>query len=119
MFFFSVSARVKDSRIERMPGGTQSFESRLKALDLPPPGPAHYAARRALWLTPTDQAREPLQPSNSRGKLESLVNAPDAANSEEVWKAGLERVWKGLVNDVTLKKRMPMELVVRAQKIVF
>ncbi|KAF9268163.1 hypothetical protein L218DRAFT_599418 [Marasmius fiardii PR-910] len=92
---------------------TQSFEERLKAPDLPPPGPSYYAARRALWLTPTDHIREPATPSSSRRKLEKLLSTPDTVTNDQVWKGGVEKVWKGLSSGVSLKKKLPMELVVK------
>ncbi|KAL0570095.1 hypothetical protein V5O48_011870 [Marasmius crinis-equi] len=93
---------------------SSSFEDRLKsASNLPPPGPSHYAARRALWLTPTGHVREPLPPSTSRRKLETLLATPNAADDDNVWNGGIEKVWKGLSSGVTLKKRLPMSMVIK------
>jgi hypothetical protein len=79
--------------------------------NLPPPGPAHYAARRALWLTPTKVPRHS-PPSSSRQRLEHLLSEKDAVNNEEAWKNGIEKVWKGLVNGGRLKRSLPLSLVV-------
>ena len=79
--------------------------------DLPLPGPAHYAARRALWLTPTKIPRRS-PPSSSRQRLEHLLSEQGAVNSEEAWKNGIEKVWKGLVNCGRLKRSLPLSLVV-------
>lgn len=95
-----------------LPTQPHSFEDRLESSQLPPPGPSHYEARRALWLKPNGHRREPLPPSTSRHKLETLLNAPNAVNNNDVWKGGVEKVWKGLSTGVTLKKRLPMAMVV-------
>jgi hypothetical protein len=52
-------------------------------------------------------------PSTSRQRLEQLLSAPGAAESEETWKSGIERVWKGLVTGEKLKRRLPMNLVIK------
>ena len=95
-----------------------SFEEALASSDLPPQGPAYFAARRALWLAPCATQRSgvrarPAEPSTSRQRLEKLLNRPGAANDEGVWKAGVEKVWKGLTGGVRLKRRLPLALVVR------
>jgi hypothetical protein len=92
---------------------TSSFEDSLSNATLPPPGPSHYAARRALWLTPTSGLPLPQVPSTSRQKLEQLLSAPGAAESEEIWRAGIQRVWRGLVTGERLKRRLPMNLVIK------
>jgi hypothetical protein len=89
-----------------------AFEDTLATIALPPPGPAYYAARRALWLTPVPEAPLPPVPSTSRQRLEHLLSIPGAVESEEVWENGVEKVWKGLVAGGRLKRRLPMNLVV-------
>ena len=89
-----------------------AFEDSLSTAALPPPGPAHYLARRALWLAPTPEPPLPPVPSTSRQRLEQLLSIPGAVENEEVWKAGVEKVWKGLVAGGRLKRRLPMNLVV-------
>ncbi|EIW82346.1 hypothetical protein CONPUDRAFT_38682, partial [Coniophora puteana RWD-64-598 SS2] len=79
---------------------------------LPPPGPEHYAARRARWLTPSKQARRN-HSSTSYQKLEKLLARPGAAQSPEVWKGGVEKVWKCLVAGGRLKRSLPMPLVIK------
>ncbi len=79
---------------------------------LPEPGPSHYAVRRALWLQPPLDPPRPSSPSPSRIKLEALLNQAGAVESEEVWKAGLKNVWKGLVGGNQLRKRLPLSIVV-------
>lgn len=90
-----------------------AFERRIAGASLPPPGPSHYAARRQLWLAKTSASSPPPVPSTSRQRLEQLLSIPGAATNEEVWKSGVERVWKGLVTGGRLKRRLPMTLVVR------
>jgi hypothetical protein len=90
-----------------------SFEDILATADLPPPGPAYYAARRVLWLTPSRPLIRPREPSSSRQRLENLLNPPGAVCDEGVWKSGVEKVWKGLTAGGRLKRRLPLNLVVR------
>lgn len=86
--------------------------SYLVGANLPPPGPAHYAVRRALWLTPT-KAPEHAPSSPSRLRLEQLLSQPGAARSDEAWKGGIQKVWKGLVGGGRLRRRLPMNLVIQ------
>lgn len=79
---------------------------------LPPPGPAHYVARQVLWLTPTKVA-EHSSSSSSRLRLEQLLNQPGAVYSDEAWKGGVEKVWKGLIGGGKLRRRLPMNLVIK------
>jgi len=79
--------------------------------NLPPPGQAHYAARRTLWLTPT-KVPEHSPSSSSRLRLEQLLSQPGAVHNDEAWKDGVEKVWKGLVGGGRLRRRLPMNLVV-------
>lgn len=90
-----------------------AFERRIAGASLPPPGPSHYTARRQLWLEKTGASPPPPVPSTSRQRLEQLLSMPGAATNDEVWKSGVERVWKGLVTGGRLKRRLPMTLVVR------
>lgn len=89
-----------------------AFERRIAEASLPPPGPSHYSARRQLWLAQTGRSPPPPAPSTSRERLEELLSMPGAATNDEVWKAGVERVWRGLVTGGRLKRRLPMNLVV-------
>jgi len=51
-----------------------------------------------------------------RLKLEEILNRPGAVESEEIWKGGIEKVWKGLVGGGRLKRRLPMGIVVRIRR---
>lgn len=96
------------------------FEQRCATSSLPPPGPEHFEARRNLWLgrPPSGDTTSTLRPqksppvSNARSRLEELLSRPGALESDEVWNAGLVRVWKGLVGGGRLKKALPLNLVV-------
>ncbi|KAJ3722402.1 hypothetical protein C8R42DRAFT_554645, partial [Lentinula raphanica] len=83
---------------------------------LPPPGPSYYVARRALWLRcPPDTnatARES-SPSVSRNKLENLLSTPAAIYDDEIWESGIHKVWKGLSAGASLKRRLPLNLVIK------
>lgn len=103
-------ARPKDTPLPSPNRSTSS--SLISNPEFPPSGPAHYAARRALWLTPTKvHHRSP--PSSSRQRLEQLLNEPGAVNNEQAWKDGIEKVWKGLVNGGRLKRSLPLTLVIK------
>lgn len=93
---------------------TPTFEEKIKQASLPPPGPSHYDARRALWLTQSNGPPLPPIPSTSRDKLENLLSRRGAAESEEVWNAGVHKVWKALMAGGRFKRRVPMNLVVRS-----
>ncbi|KAI0307240.1 hypothetical protein B0F90DRAFT_1814022 [Multifurca ochricompacta] len=90
-----------------------TFTTLLAHADLPPPGPEYFAARRALWTTPTANSRFDQTPSTSRVKLESLLSQPAALESQEIWDAGLSKVWKGLVGGGRLKNLLPLPAVVK------
>ncbi|KAJ7180272.1 hypothetical protein C8R43DRAFT_870859 [Mycena crocata] len=75
-------------------------------------GLALYEARRAQWLTPTVPPRAP-EPSTSRRKLEQVLSAPNAVTSDDVWFGSVEKIWKGLGAGGRLKRRLPMNLVIK------
>jgi len=86
----------------------------LAASELPPPGPDHYAARRKLWLTPRHAVvSSPPESSTSRQRLEKLLSSPGAAESDDVWDNGIEKVWKGLNAGGRFKRRLPMALIIK------
>jgi hypothetical protein len=88
----------------------------LAASELPPPGPDHYVARRKLWLTPRQAVvSPPPESSTSRQRLEKLLSSPGAAESDDVWNNGIEKVWNGLNAGGRLKRRLPMALIVCQQ----
>jgi len=80
---------------------------------MPEPGVDYFYARRVLWLLTPPVEPRPISPSPSRIKLEALLNQPGAVESEEVWKAGLKNVWKGLVGGNQLRKRLPLSIVLK------
>lgn len=80
---------------------------------------SYYNARRALWLDPPPVPPTPASPSPSRVKLEALLNQPGAVESEEVWRAGLKNVWKGLVGGNQLRKRLPLSIVVSPAVLIY
>lgn len=80
--------------------------------NLPPPGPDHFAARRALWLKPTATSRLGQAPSTSCVRLENLLEEPGALERPAVWDAGLNKVWRGLVGGGRLKSFLPLRVVV-------
>ncbi|KAF7301832.1 hypothetical protein MIND_00749000 [Mycena indigotica] len=75
-----------------------------------------YNARRARWLTPPATPPTPAEPtpsSTSRRRLEQVLNAPDALTNDDVWYGNIEKIWKGLSAGGRLKRRLPMQLVVK------
>lgn len=78
---------------------------------LPPPGPNHYAARRARWLASPDSPPRPRRTPPPHARLQRLLSHPDP-HSDPVWNRGIDQVWKGLVKGNRLKHRLPMSLVV-------
>ncbi|ETW83825.1 hypothetical protein HETIRDRAFT_449454 [Heterobasidion irregulare TC 32-1] len=97
------------------PSSPSAFEKLLASEDLPPPGPDHFHARRALWLTPLSVPRPPSPPSASEAhtRLEELLNKPGALENNDVWQAGLGKVWKSLVSGGRLKQLLPLKLVIK------
>jgi hypothetical protein len=86
------------------------------ALPMPPPGPALFEARRALWLAPPEdppRERHPASASTSRAKLEALLSQEGRGGDDVVWDAGLRSVWKGLISGGRLRRRLPLRMVVR------
>ncbi|KAI0311969.1 hypothetical protein OF83DRAFT_1177075 [Amylostereum chailletii] len=96
------------------PTPPSTFELLLQNTPLPPPGPEHFEARRALWTSPAiSQASPSPTSSQSRMKLETLLNTPGALEDNQIWEGGLKRVWKSLVGGGRLKNLLPLTLVVR------
>lgn len=89
-----------------------SFSHLLAHRNLPQPGPEYFTARRALWTTPTTASRLGQPPPISRVRLETLLDEPGALERPDVWDAGLNKVWKGLVEGGRLKKFLPLRAVV-------
>ncbi|KAG8218650.1 hypothetical protein J3R82DRAFT_4315 [Butyriboletus roseoflavus] len=79
---------------------------------LPPPGPDHYAARRARWLAPPHTPQNTRRTPPSHARLQRLLNNPDP-HSDPVWNRGIDQVWKGLDKGNRLKHRLPMNLVIK------
>jgi hypothetical protein len=102
--YFSLSTNPQSS--------TPTWAHVLAHEDLPPPGPDHFAARRALWTTPTAASRLGQAPSTSCIRLENLLDEPGAIERPDVWDAGLDRVWKGLIGGGRLKNFLPLRAVV-------
>ncbi|KDQ64251.1 hypothetical protein JAAARDRAFT_144785 [Jaapia argillacea MUCL 33604] len=100
-----------------------SFLHTLKknASKLPPPGPAHFEARRRIWLTPSPyhhlshSASSPSRtpPSASIQRLEDVLARDNAVSDEEIWVSGLESVWKSLVSGRKLKKSLELRHAVK------
>ena len=84
---------------------------------MPGPGLSYFEARRALWSHPPANPPTPADPSPSRVKLEALLSQPGAVESEEVWRAGLKNVWKGLVGGNQLRQPLPLNVVVRSTEL--
>ena len=92
--------------------GMPSFQERLATSSLPPPGADHFAARRALWLSPGPSPPRPTEANPSRQKLEALLTSPNALEDDQIWDTGVNKVWRGLIGGARLKRRLPLALVV-------
>jgi hypothetical protein len=46
-------------------------------------------------------------------RLQEVLGSEDAVHRDDIWRAGIEKVWKGLMAGGRFKKRLPMGLVVR------
>ncbi|KAI0751580.1 hypothetical protein C8Q80DRAFT_1098039 [Daedaleopsis nitida] len=89
------------------------FQQRLADADLPPPGPDHFAARRALWWAPSPNPPAPAEANPSRRRLEALLSSPGAIEDDQVWEVGVDRVWRGLIGGAKLKHRLPLALILK------
>ncbi|KAH9179782.1 hypothetical protein EDB89DRAFT_2224781 [Lactarius sanguifluus] len=62
-----------------------TFQTLLATAALPSPGPDYFAARRALWITPTAASRLDQTTSASLIKRDGPLENPGASESYEVW----------------------------------
>jgi hypothetical protein len=92
------------------------------ALDPAQAGPEYWAARRALWLSPRPgTAPSPSEPepqgiSREQGlqrRLIAMLDEPGAEENDELWAAGLQQIWKGLIGSAKVKHPLPLRTVVR------
>ena len=84
----------------------------MQNADLPEPGPAFFAARRALWRIPTSNPLPSQESSQSRQRLEALLNHAVPPESDRVWNAGIGMVWRGIIGGARLKRRLPLNSLV-------
>ncbi|TFK22349.1 hypothetical protein FA15DRAFT_671648 [Coprinopsis marcescibilis] len=107
------SSTANDSNSSATTAPRSRFDELLAKSDLPPPGPALYAARRQLWLSPGwERARQPKPQSSSRQKLELVLNQPNLLHNQEAWKK-VDRVWRNLSNGSRLNEGLPMNQIIR------
>ncbi|TCD70408.1 hypothetical protein EIP91_003489 [Steccherinum ochraceum] len=87
------------------------FELLLEAADLPEPGPAHFAARQKLWRVPRIHAStaKPQHPVFEK----FLKRRGGRVDSDETWRAGLDKVWKGIMSGAKLKQNMPLNYLIQ------
>ena len=95
------------------------FEQRLASAKMPPPGPAYFHERRALWWQPTIALRQPDELPKSRRTLEDLLASEDAHENDEIWRAGVGKVNRALADGARFKHHMPLRFVVRVVTFVF
>ncbi|KAF7792905.1 hypothetical protein EIP86_004007 [Pleurotus ostreatoroseus] len=86
------------------------FEQIIESTLLPPSGPAHFAARRALWRRPISF---PPPRTEQSAKLRELLDQEGAVDSDEVWNNGLDKIWKGVTSGERLKRRLPMRYLIK------
>ncbi|TFK55534.1 hypothetical protein OE88DRAFT_1804371 [Heliocybe sulcata] len=86
------------------------FSQLLEDHPLPPSGPDLFAARRALWLTPSPKS-PPHSQSAEQSNLDDVM-AQDPAD-KGFWKVHLERAYEMLMSGRALKRSMGMRFIVR------
>lgn len=86
------------------------FEQLLASTVLPEYGPAHFAARRALWCRPMSF---PPASTQQNPRLLELLEQGIPLESDEAWNKGMNKVWEGVTGGVRLKRRLPMKHLVR------
>ncbi|KAJ3556151.1 hypothetical protein NM688_g2185 [Phlebia brevispora] len=86
------------------------FEDLMSSTVLPPPGPAHFAARRAIWRRPVSF---PPPSTEQSAKLVELLEREGPIDSDEVWNRGLDKIWKGVTGGGRLKRRLPMRYLIK------
>lgn len=100
----STEAQEEDSDV------SSRFEHIMESTLLPSSGPAHFAARRALWRRPISF---PPPRTEQSAKLLELLDREGPIDSDELWNKGLDKIWKGVTGGGRLKRRLPMRYLVR------
>lgn len=96
----------------------QELKPRIeKSEAIPEIGPDYFNIRRKRWLTPTESVddskpypRCDTKDCVARARLEKLVSGPEI--TDEVWAAGIDSVWNGLVSGGRLRRPLPLDIVV-------
>lgn len=109
----ALSSDSSYSPSETAAGSVASFEQRLVSTQMPQPGPAYFQARRALWWQPMVCPQQPDELHTPRRTLEDLLASEDAHENDEIWRAGVGKVYRSLVDGARFKRHMPLRLVVR------
>ena len=91
------------------------FEQLVSTSVLPEAGPAHFAARRALW---NQQVSFPPLPTEQSPKLLELLDHEGTLDSDALWHQGVDKIWKGVTSGGRLKRRLPMKYLVRIISLV-
>ncbi|KZV97304.1 hypothetical protein EXIGLDRAFT_764594 [Exidia glandulosa HHB12029] len=83
-----------------------------ETIPLPPPGPEHFAARRAAWLEipPDKDPRTPTSASRERARIEQLLRQGKV--TDETWRA-LKSLHTSLMGGSKLKSGLAMADVVK------
>ncbi|PCH41507.1 hypothetical protein WOLCODRAFT_137435 [Wolfiporia cocos MD-104 SS10] len=92
-----------------------SFEEHLQATTMPPPGPDHFNARRAVWCKARPDRTQPTDTTGQRERLEAVLNQEGAVESDDVWEVqGVKQAWSRIMDGRRLRQRLPLRVVVRA-----
>jgi len=110
-----------ESDIDDLPTPNESEEfSPSEPLDIstvPTSGPAFFELRRKQWSSaqPKDgaQAPKPTPDSTSHAHLETVVTSPGYEYNDSIWDAYLKSVNERLKGGVTLRKPLPLWIVIR------
>lgn len=113
---------LTDSESDRHEHPTLNDPEQIKQLSSldgsgqPTSGPAFFELRRKQWCSarPKDStsAPDPARDSTSHARLEAVVTAPGYEYSDSVWNTYLKSVNERLKGGVTLRKPLPLWIVV-------
>ena len=104
----SMSAQPASVASSRTP-----FEDALAHASLPQPGPAYFAARREIWTTPRGaRPTQPSQPSKRSRKFQAMLQS-EGPIEDVYWRAGLDKIWKGLINGQKVREPLALRDLVR------
>ncbi|KAI0347101.1 hypothetical protein BDW22DRAFT_1351455 [Trametopsis cervina] len=107
----TLSPITPGSSLMNLPSPPSRFEALLADTQLPTPGPAHFFARRALWLTPVPHppSSTPHPYKKINPNLQALLEGPVERLCEDAnWKGGIGKICERILNRELITYRMPL-----------